>query len=119
MGVMQPIHNFFKAFAARDKAGMMVEVAPNIEVMSNRKGELWRLPIVKLADTVVAYRKGDIEEPTYHPVVHIDDNLALVWTRYRFLFNGKMDHCGTDIITLMKLNDRWLSVGLADNWRQD
>jgi hypothetical protein len=98
---------------------MMVEVAPNVEVMSNRKDELRRLPIDKLADTVVAYRKGDVEEPIYHPVVHIDDNRALVWTRYRFLFNGKVDRCGTDIITLMKLNDRWLIVALADNGRQD
>ena len=117
--VMKPIHNFFSAFARRDKDGLLAEVAPNIEVTSLRKGELRRLPIEKLSELIVAYRAGDISEPIYHPVIHIDDNLAVVWTSYRFLFNGKVDHCGTDIITLMKLHDRWLIVGLADNGRED
>jgi hypothetical protein len=117
--VMQPIRNFFAALARRDKAGILAEVAPNIEVMSLRKGELRRLNIEALADRIATYSGGAIAEPIYHPVVHIDDNLAVVWTPYKFTVDGRVDHCGTDVITLQKLHDRWTIVGLADNARED
>jgi ketosteroid isomerase-like protein len=117
--VMQPIRNFFAALAKRDKAGMLAEVAPNIEVMSLRKGELRRLNVEALADRVAAYPGGAIAEPIYHPVVHIDNDLAVVWTPYKFTVDGRVDHCGTDVISLHKLHDRWTIVGLADNARED
>jgi hypothetical protein len=117
--VMQPIRNFFDALARRDKAGILAEVAPNIEVMSLRKGELRRLNVEALADRIAAYAGGAIAEPIYHPVVHIDDNLAVVWAAYKFTVDGRVDHCGTDVITLQKLHDRWTIVGLADNAREE
>jgi hypothetical protein len=117
--VMKPVQSFFSAFARRDKAAMLAELAPNVEVMSARKGELRRLKIDALADLVVAYKGGAIAEPIHDPVIHIDDNLAVIWTRYEFTVEGRVNHCGTDVITLMKLNSRWVIVGLADNGRED
>ena len=117
--VMKPVQSFFSAFARRDKAAMLAELAPNVEVMSARKGELRRLKIDALADLVVAYKGGAIAEPIHDPIIHIDDNLAVIWTRYEFTVEGRVNHCGTDVITLMKLNSRWVIVGLADNGRED
>jgi Putative lumazine-binding len=117
--VMKPVQNFFSAFARRDKAAMLAELAPNVEVMSARKGELRRLNIDALADLVVAYKGGAIAEPIHDPIIHIDDNLAVIWTRYEFTVEGRVNHCGTDVITLMKLNGRWVIVGLADNGRDE
>lgn len=117
--VLKPVHRFLDALARRDKDGLLAETAPNIEIISWRKGELRRLTIDKLGDALIGYRAGDIAEPIFHPSVRIDDNLAMVWAPYKFLFNGKADHCGTDVITLMKLHDRWVITGLADNARED
>lgn len=117
--VLQPVRNLFAALARRDKAGILAEVAPNIEVMSWRQGELRRLTIEALADRIASYPGGAIAEPIFHPVVHIDDNLAVVWTAYEFTLDGRVDHCGTDVITLQKLHDRWTIVALADNAREN
>jgi hypothetical protein len=35
--VMQPINNFLSALSRRDKAAMLAETAPHIEIMSARK----------------------------------------------------------------------------------
>jgi ketosteroid isomerase-like protein len=115
---MRPIQNFFAALTRRDKAGMLADVAPNVEVIGLRKGELRRLTIDQLADAVVGYPEGVIAEPIFRGIVHVDDNLAVVWTPYRFTIDGRVDHCGTDIISLLKVHEHWLIVGLADNSRE-
>jgi hypothetical protein len=117
--VMKPVQSFLNALARRDKAAMLAEVAPNVEVMSARKGELRRLNIDTLGDLIVADKRGAIAEPIHDPIIHLDDNLAVVWTRYNFTVEGRVNHCGTDVITLMKLSGRWVIVGLADNGRED
>lgn len=116
--VMKPIQRFFVALAKRDKAGLVAEVVPGAEVMSLRKGEVRRLTVAELGDRIVAFSAGDIAESISKPVVHIDADLAVVWTPYQFTVNGRVDHCGTDVITLMKLHERWTIVALADNERE-
>ena len=115
---MKPIQRFFIALAKRDKAGLVAEVVPNAEVMSLRKGEVRRLTVEELGDRIVAFSAGDIAESISKPVVHVDDDLAVVWAPYQFTVNGRVDHCGTDVISLMKLHERWLIVALADNERE-
>jgi hypothetical protein len=116
--VMKPIQRFFTALSKRDKAGLVAEVVPNVEVMSLRKGELRRLTVEELGDRIVAFQAGDIAESIARPVVHVDNDLAVVWAPYEFTVNGRVDHCGTDVINLIKLHDRWMIVGLADNERE-
>jgi Putative lumazine-binding len=116
--VMKPIQRFFTALAKRDKAGLVAEVVPDAEVMSLRKGELRRLTVEELGDRIVAFQAGDIAESISRPVVHVDNDLGVVWAPYEFTVNGRVDHCGTDVINLMKLHDRWMIVGLADNERE-
>ena len=113
--VMQPIHRFFEAFARRDKAGMLAEAAPGLDVISERDGEVHHLSIEALADRIVAFQGGAIAETTRDPVIHVDGALAVVWTPFTFAIDGKPDHCGIDLITLYKLKGRWQIAGLADN----
>jgi hypothetical protein len=59
------------------------------------------------------------EETLYHPTVHIDHDVAVIWAPYVFTVNGKMDHCGTNVFTMYRQNGRWLISNVADNERQD
>lgn len=114
--IIQPIQRFFDAFAKRDKAGMMAEVVPEADLMSEREGALRHLGIEALADRIVTVQPGAaIAETIHDPVVHVDKTLAAVWAPYRFTINGKPDHCGVDAITLLKLDGRWRIVGIADD----
>lgn len=59
-----------------------------------------------------------IDETLYHPLVHIDHDIAVVWAPYVAHLNGKTDHCGTNIVTMFRLNDRWLISNIADTGRR-
>jgi ketosteroid isomerase-like protein len=117
--VMDPVLRFFEAFSKQDRIGLLAVVAPNIEITSMHENELHRLSIEKLADAIAAHKGGPIAEHIHDPQVHVDQNLAVVWASYTFTINGRVDHCGTDVLTLGKLQDRWVIIGLSDNERKE
>jgi hypothetical protein len=117
--VMEPVQRFFDALGKQDKIGLLAVAAPNIEITSMNQNELHRLSVEKLADAIAAHKGGPIAEHIHDPQVHIDQNIAVVWAPYTFTINGRVDHCGTDVLTLGKLQDRWIIIGLSDNERKD
>jgi ketosteroid isomerase-like protein len=117
--VMEPVQQFFDALGKQDKSGLLAVAAPNIEITSVQQNALHRLSIEKLADAIAAHKGGTIAEHIHDPQVHVDQDLAVVWAPYTFTINGRADHCGTDVITLGKLQDRWVIIGLSDNERKD
>jgi len=51
--------------------------------------------------------KGAADEQIVFETIKIDGALAVVWTPYRFVFNGTFSHCGVNSFTLVKLNGAW------------
>ena len=60
-----------------------------------------------------------IEETVHDPIVHIDDDIAVIWAPYVVTVGDKIDHCGTNIVTLIRRDGRWLISNLADNSKSD
>jgi len=58
-----------------------------------------------------------VEERFYHPLVRVDDDIAMVWARYDFFVNGEVHHWGTNIISFLKQDGQWRVSGIADNGR--
>jgi len=56
-------------------------------------------------------------ERIYAPEVRIDGNLATVWTFYTFHRGDQFSHCGYDAVQLMRLENEWKIVHLADTRR--
>jgi ketosteroid isomerase-like protein len=117
--VMDSVQRFFDALGRQDKNDLLAVVAPNIEITSVQQNTLHRLRVEKLADAIAAHRGGPIAERIHQPRVHVDQDLAVVWAPYTFTIHGRVDHCGTDVLTLGKLQDRWVIIGLSDNERKD
>lgn len=113
------VHQFFDALAQRDKPGMLAVVAPDLEITSMIQGKLHRQSIGSLTDAIAAHHGGAIAEHIYNPVVHNSDDLAVVWAPYKFTIDGKVDHCGIDVITLGLFDNRWLIIGLSDSERKE
>jgi hypothetical protein len=42
----------------------------------------------------------------------------MVWARYEFLIDRKLDHWGTDIINLVFITGKWMIAGVLDNSRR-
>jgi hypothetical protein len=51
--------------------------------------------------------------------VRIDNDLAVVWAPFDFLVDGKVDHCGTDLFNLVRVDGKWLIASVADTGRKD
>lgn len=118
--VLAPINRFFDAFAKRDKAGMLAEVADGAEITSERDGQLRRMTLDALTDRIVGYEHDKkLVETIHDPIIHRDGTLAEVWARYSLSVDGKSDRCGVDSFSLLKLQDRWRIVAIADNSRDN
>lgn len=50
--------------------------------------------------------------------VHIDGNLASIWTPYEFYLNGNFSHCGANSFQLFNNNGLWQIIYLVDMRRR-
>ena len=55
-----------------------------------------------------------VDERIWDWEVHIDGNLATVWTKYDVLVDGDFSHCGIDAFQLFHMGDGWKIFHLAD-----
>lgn len=111
--VLAPLQSLFDAMAKHDKAAARNTLLPGGIVTLKRKDQIIQLHF----DTFIEHLDGTdkIEERIHDPIVHIDNDIAVIWAPYEFLEDGKVTHCGTDIAHLVRREGRWLIAGIADN----
>jgi hypothetical protein len=63
--------------------------------------------------------KNDLDERIMIEAIHIDGNLASVFTPYSFYFKGKFSHCGANSFQLVKQNEEWKIQYIIDTRRKD
>lgn len=54
------------------------------------------------------------DEPIWDTMVHVQDHLAAVWTKYAFYLDGEFHHCGVDAFLLARTADGWKITSLSD-----
>jgi len=114
--VVAPLQAFFTGIAKRDKAAMSAQVLPDTHATIIRGGKILQLSMKELLERMPP-GTSTLAERFWDPLVRIDDDIALIWTPYDFLMDGKVHHCGTDVVNLVRLDGRWVIAGLADNSR--
>lgn len=55
-----------------------------------------------------------LDEEVFDVEVRIDGELAIAWVPYNFYRNNKFSHSGTNAFTLMKFDNLWKIVSVAD-----
>lgn len=50
--------------------------------------------------------------------IKVDGALSIAWTPYEFYFNDTFSHCGVNVFTLIKRNDRWVIKDITDTRRK-
>jgi Putative lumazine-binding len=114
--VMAPVHRLFDGMAKADPALMRSSLTPGGSLTSFRHGALRQVPLRDMSDNAPAgWKPGVFEEKIRTPIIHIDDNIAVVWVPYGFYIDKKPHHCGTDIFNLVKVNGKWLIASAEDN----
>ncbi|OBW42435.1 putative lumazine-binding protein [Chryseobacterium sp. MOF25P] len=61
--------------------------------------------------------KNDADEKIRFEAIHMDGNLASVFTPYEFYYKGKFSHCGANSFQLVKQNNVWKIQYLIDTRR--
>lgn len=117
--VLAPFQAILDAIAKRDHELMRANMLPGGMATLKRGDKIVQLHFDSFIDHIPLNGKQQLQERIYDPLVKIDDDIAVIWTRYRFFIDGKVDHCGTDIANLVKRDGRWLVAGIADNQRTD
>ena len=84
-----------------------------------RDGKPVQMTFEAFADRVGKPGTTHIEERIANPLVRIDRDLAVVWATFEFLIDGKVDHCGTDLFTLIRTEGKWLIASVADTSRKE
>ena len=117
--VLAPVNALFDGMAKRDPAAMNEPLLPGGTMVLMRDGKPVTMSFEAFAENVGKPETTHIEERIHDPLVRIDHDLAVVWAPFEFLIDGKVDHCGTDLFTLVRKDGKWLIASVADTGRKD
>lgn len=117
--VLAPINAMFAAMAKRDVAAFRKPLLAGGSLVLMRDGKPTQMTFDAFAELVGRPGKAQIEERIHDPLVRIDNDLAVVWAPFEFLVDSKVDHCGTDLFNLVRVDGQWLVASIADTGRKD
>jgi hypothetical protein len=117
--VLAPVKAMFDGMAKRDAEAIKQPLLPGGTMVLMRDGKPNQMTFEAFAERVGRPGTTHIEERIQDPLVRIDHDLAMVWARFEFLVDGKVDHCGTDLFNLVREDGKWLIASVADTGRKD
>jgi hypothetical protein len=117
--VLVPITALFDAMAKRDAEAIRKPLLTGGTMVLMRDGKPTQITFDDFAARVGKPGTTHIEERIHDPLVRIDHDLAMVWAPFEFLVDGKVDHCGTDLFNLIRLDGKWLIASVADTGRKN
>jgi Putative lumazine-binding len=117
--ILAPITSMFDGMAKRDAAAIQQPTLPGGMMVLMRDGKPTQMTFAAFADRVAKPSKVQIEEKIHDPLIRVDNDLAVVWAPFVFLSDGKVNHCGTDLFNLVRVNGKWLIASVADTGKND
>ena len=117
--VLSPITQLFDGMEKRDAATIKKPLLSGGTMVLMRDGKPSQMTFEEFANRVGKPGTTQIQERIHDPLVRIDHDLAVVWAPFEFLVDGKVDHCGTDLFTVVRTDGQWVIASVADTGRND
>jgi len=117
--VLVPVMALFDGMAKRDAEAIRKPLLTGGSMVLMRDGKPTQMTFEDFANRVGRPGTTHIEERIHYPLVRIDHDLAVVWAPFEFLVDGKVDHCGTDLFNLIRIDGKWLIASVADTGRKN
>jgi len=117
--VLAPIVAMFDGMAKRDPEVINKPLLGGGTMVLMRDGKPTQMTFEAFVERVARPGTTRIEERIHNPLVRIDHDLAMVWAPFEFLVDGKVDHCGTDLFNLVRIDGKWLIASIADTGRKN
>jgi hypothetical protein len=109
--VMMPVTTLFDGLAKRDSSIILSAMrADATAIVANERADGTRsVRRMTAADFAAGVKPGPerYEERLTDPAVEVDGDIAMVWSPYVFLVDGKVAHCGVDHFDLVRDNGSW------------
>lgn len=117
------VNNLFTAMKNADAAmlkSVFADSAMLQTITRNKEGKIivQTDEVAGFVDQITKLPKDAADERITYDVVRVDGPLAIVWTPYKFYFNGKFSHCGVNSFQLVRFNGNWKIQYLIDTRRR-
>jgi len=106
--IKESIENLFAGMKNADTVIIKSVFADNAILQTITKSDAVKTE--KLQDFLSSFSKlskNDADEKIKFEAIHVDGNLASVFTPYEFYYKGKFSHCGANSFQLVKQNNVW------------
>ena len=116
--IKESIENLFAGMKNADTVIIKSVFADNAILQTITKSDAVKTE--KLQDFLSSFSKlskNDADEKIKFEAIHVDGNLASVFTPYEFYYKGKFSHCGANSFQLVKQNNVWKIQYLIDTRR--
>lgn len=116
--IKESIENLFAGMKNADTVMIKSVFADNAILQTITKSDAVKTE--KLQDFLFSFSKlskNDADEKIKFEAIHVDGNLASVFTPYEFYYKGKFSHCGANSFQLVKQNNVWKIQYLIDTRR--
>jgi hypothetical protein len=115
--VLATVDQLFGALASKNRADLMGAVVAEGRATATGVDDAGR-PYVESVDwTTFADRLArsteQLRERLIDPHVHVEGDIAMIWSRYEFERNGAFSHCGIDHFDLVRIEGRWRVLNLT------
>ena len=115
--VLATVDQLFGALASKDRAALLGAVVAEGRATSAGIDEAGR-PAINSSDwTTFADRLArsteQLRERLIDPHVHVEGDIAMIWSRYEFERDGAFSHCGIDHFDLVRIDGRWRVLNLT------
>jgi Putative lumazine-binding len=112
--VLAPINQLFAAMTAKDGARILGQVRADGRLTgvseAGAKSSSWS----EFADGFKPGEGPALEERLVGaPAIEVDGDIAMVWSPYVFLVDGKLSHCGIDHFDLVRDAGQWKVLNIT------
>ncbi len=112
------VEKMFDALARGDTAGMRATFVPEGRIVQTgtREGKpFYRVnSIDDFLRSIGSAAGRKLEEKIFEVESRVEDNLAVVWSRYDFFVDGTKSHCGVDSYQLVRVGAEWKLLHIVD-----
>ncbi|PJJ67581.1 nuclear transport factor 2 family protein [Chryseobacterium geocarposphaerae] len=117
--IEKPIRNLFLGMKNADPELLNSAFSETAILQTITKTGVRNEEIKDFVASVSKMEKNDLDERISIEAIHVDGNLASVFTQYSFYFKGKFSHCGANSFQLIKQNGEWKIQYIIDTRRKD
>lgn len=116
--VLAVVQVLFEGMREGDTTAMRATLHPDVRLVTTGGGGAAVVPVEAWLEAVAGSDQV-LDERLYDPEVRVSGPLAAVWTFYTLHVDDTFSHCGYDAFQLVRSDDGWRIIAIADTRRRE